>query len=60
MTMEVDGDRRPGHERLSEHPAPDDDNGVPRGGVIDGTVVMLVAAKVSIPTSNLPRLLGRT
>ncbi|MFK8214324.1 hypothetical protein [Haloferax volcanii] len=59
MTVGADGDRRPGRERLSERLAPDGDDGAPRGGAIDGTAIMLAAAKASVPASSLPRLLDR-
>lgn len=59
--MGADGDPADPHrtrERLRDRLAPDGDDS-PRGGAIDGTAIMIAAAKASVPASLVPALLDR-
>ena len=58
--MGADGDPRREPERLRDRLVPDgDDDSPPRGGVIDGTAIMIAAAKASVPAALVPALLDR-
>ncbi|KAB1198240.1 MULTISPECIES: hypothetical protein [Haloferax] len=61
MTVGADGDPYDSHrtpERLSDRLDPDGDDS-PRGGAIDGTAIMIAAAKASVPAALVPTLLDR-
>ncbi|ELZ77966.1 hypothetical protein C455_09793 [Haloferax larsenii JCM 13917] len=47
------------HERLRDHLVPDATSDDPRGGAVDGTAIMLAAAKASVPADQVPLLLDR-
>ncbi|WP_411964424.1 hypothetical protein [Haloferax sp. YSMS24] len=60
MTVGADGDPGDPHrtpERLRDRLGPEDDS--PHGGAIDGTAIMIAAAKASVPAALVPVLLDR-
>ncbi|WP_197409665.1 hypothetical protein [Haloferax profundi] len=59
MTVGTDRDSQRDPERLRDRLGPDEDDTSASGGAIDGTAIMIAAAKASVPAALLPALLDR-